>query len=715
MLLNDQWLYHRGSVKGAEVSSYDDSRWKKVCLPHCESLLQEERPYQGDCWYRKRLFFEPGTEDALHVLLFEGAMHTTDVWLNGQHSLTHLGGYLPFHVEIPSDAHDSGEVQLALRVNNEDNPDLPPGRPMRMLDRVYYGGLYRNVHQLTLDRLHITRPEICHLPGAGVFVGTRSCDETSAELDVRCGIQSRFDISHECWLQFTLLDPSGETVVSVQSTPMSIETDELRVIHQTLFINQPRLWSCESPSLYTLRLSLRDGRGEADQYDVPVGIRRVELSAERTFRLNGNPVYLHGVTRHPDSPGIGSALSDAAHARDARRIKQAGFNVVRCGDLPQSTAFLAACDQLGLLVINSLTGWEHGQQTAAHEQHLYDNCRALVQRDRNHPAIIAWDVSVYEGGMFEEMMTTMHTIAHEEFPGDQMISIGRSDSSSHDVYGLDCRLPVKNPSSKLTTLLLNYGGELDDPGGLPGVLERASAVHGIPHIGVIMTCMFSHLRGDRGGLNSGVMEDYRRPGESYDVVRALNPAAGPCAPFVRIQGDWLPGSESVLVVLSNCSVVSLFLNGQLVETGKASGDSRFSGLPHPPFMFSLPTYETGVLKAVGYIQDKEAAVHQLVTPGQASVISLRVDDQGIPLQADGADAVFVHAAALDQSGKVVPDELIEIRFQVEGAGIPLTPLAPDTRRGQASILIQSRQKAGEIKVTAYSPGLTEGLCRFASS
>ena len=713
MLLDHQWRFFRGSCEGAENPDFDDSRWEQVSLPHCVSDLFEERPYQGDCWYRTAIRKgEDSPIDALHYLLMEGAMHTADVWVNGEHICTHYGGYLPFHADMTAQSSTSEELVIAIKVNNDDNPDLPPGRPMRMLDRVYYGGLYRNVHELVLNRLHISRPEFCHLPGAGVFVGTQSCSDEKAELHVRCGVMNSFDIPHECRLRIKLDDAVGVTKVESESRSVSVEPGELFLFEENLTVSDPELWSPARPALHTLHLSLVADDRECDCMEQVVGVRHIELDDDKGFVLNGDAVKLHGINRHPDSPGMGSALSDAAHYRDAVRIRQAGFNLVRCGDLPQSPAFLDACDQLGLLVIDSLTGWEYGQQTAAHEQHLFDNCRMLVQRDRNHPSVIAWDVSIYEGGMFEEMMNTMHTIAHDEFPGDQMITLGRSPSSTHDVFGMDCGRRMSIASASLPTLLLNVGGELDEPEGALGFLERASTDMQVPHIGTVIGSMFSHLRGDRGGMNAGLLDEYRRPSPIAAGVRLLH--EGDPEPWITLASEWVPGVEKEIVVYSNCHVVSLFLNGEMVETGKSSSRQNFAALAHPPFVFSLPEYQSGTLKAIAYREDKEVASNQVTTPEEAVVLSLNVDLCGCELKADGADAVYVHAETLDQNGTRVTDSMIEVRFQIEGAGVALTPLNVAAVDGRASLLVQSRAKAGEIKISAFSPGLTEGLCRISS-
>jgi len=116
------------------------------------------RNYQGVCWYQPSFSAQPDWKGRIVYLKFQGAMQVADVWLNGVHQTTHYGGYIPFTIDISKDIRLDQSNTLLVRLNNSDNPEVPPGKPQNQLDFCYFGGLYRSVDLEVLDPLHITDP-----------------------------------------------------------------------------------------------------------------------------------------------------------------------------------------------------------------------------------------------------------------------------------------------------------------------------------------------------------------------------------------------------------------------------------------------------------------------------------------------------------------------------------------------------------------------------
>ena len=183
--MNQDWQFFRpgstaaspGSVssKGADVSAPADAQWEPVTLPHSVRLEPRDvsggRNYQGVCWYKRELPAQPEWKGRVVYLKFQGAMQVAEVWLNGVHRITHFGGYIPFTIDISKDIRFDQPNILTVRLDNSDNPEVPPGKPQSELDFCYFGGLYRSVDLVVLDPLHITDPILAYrVAGGGVFV-----------------------------------------------------------------------------------------------------------------------------------------------------------------------------------------------------------------------------------------------------------------------------------------------------------------------------------------------------------------------------------------------------------------------------------------------------------------------------------------------------------------------------------------------------------------
>ena len=158
-------------------------------------------------------------------------------------------------------------------------------------------------------------------------------------------------------IEVELFDENGNKVAEQSSKGQKIGAETNRLFIVSLKVKNPQLWSPDFPHLYQLRVSLFQGNKELDRVTEKIGIRTVRWEAGQ-FYLNGEPLFLRGTNRHQEYPYIGYALSDNANYRDAYKIKQAGFNFVRLSHYPQSKSFMRACDELGLLTMNAIPGWQ---------------------------------------------------------------------------------------------------------------------------------------------------------------------------------------------------------------------------------------------------------------------------------------------------------------------------------------------------------------------
>jgi beta-galactosidase len=317
-----------------------------------------------------------------------------------------------------------GEKNLiAVRLDNRDNRITGP-KPLVDLDFNLYGGLYRKAHLTIKDKLHITDPILADkAAGGGVFVTFPHVSKDAATVKVRTHVQNSATSSRAFALRTTLLDGSGKSVVSAESTPEDLAGGAGQKIVQELRVAKPKLWSPNSPTLYRLRSELVEKGKVVDTEETRIGIRRIEITQDG-FRINGEKMFLRGANRHQEYPYIGNALSDEAQYRDARKIKEGGFDYLRLSHYPQSPAFLDACDELGIVVMDCLMGWQYFGKDPAFAQLKLRECRDLVRRDRNHPCVILWEVSLNESPMPKSFIAAAHAAAHEEYPGDQCYTCG---------------------------------------------------------------------------------------------------------------------------------------------------------------------------------------------------------------------------------------------------------------------------------------------------
>ena len=363
-LLNDQWQFVQ-----------NDSNFTKahaVTLPHDWSILQRfdvnaptgnDGAYlpAGKGWYRRQLTLGKAYEGKKVRLYFEGVYMNSHVYVNGQLAGGWPYGYSAFWVDATPYI-KIGQNEIVVSVDNSQQKNC----------RWYSGsGIYRNVWLVTTPKTYI--------------------DDWSVQVNTP-------DI-HHVELSATVIREDGTTY------PIS----------RTIEVAEPRLWSPDDPYLYQTELEVPG----TDRISVTYGIRTIEFDGEKGLRLNGKPIKLNGACVHHDNGILGAAAYDEAEYRKARLMKEAGFNAVRTSHNPPSEAFLRACDEVGLLVIDeSFDGWrEHKNENVHDYSTLFDewwqrDVEAMVRRDRLHPSIFCWSTGneVIERKKIE-VVKTAHNLA----------------------------------------------------------------------------------------------------------------------------------------------------------------------------------------------------------------------------------------------------------------------------------------------------------------
>jgi beta-galactosidase len=384
------WKFFLGDPGGAESPSFDDASWRAVDLPHdwsIESKPDKDNPSGsgggffpgGIGWYRKT-FHAPADWKGNRVSVeFDGVYRDATVYLNGHKLGTHPYGYTAFTFDLTPELNFSGANVLAVRVDNSAQPN----------SRWYSGsGIYRHV------RVVVTNPT--HVAHWGVFVTTPEATGTSARVSIRARVANESSSTAEVTVETTLLDKTGNKIGSAQSK-LSIAAGREDEAAQEIAVANPGLWSPASPTLYRAVSTIRKEGKVIDQVTTPFGIRSLAWSAEQGLLLNGKPIKLTGGSVHHDNGPLGAAAFDRAEERRVELLKAAGMNAVRTAHNPPSSAFLDACDRLGLLVLDEpFDVWEahkvkfdYGSDFDAWWK---QDVSSMLLRDRNHPSIVIWGI-----------------------------------------------------------------------------------------------------------------------------------------------------------------------------------------------------------------------------------------------------------------------------------------------------------------------------------
>lgn len=719
----------------------DDRLWEDITLPHTSSmepLVMKEQQWTGVCWYKKVFTIDRGKKGKHVGILIEAAMNDATIWFNGVEIKRHPGGYLPFYIDISDRIRfDSGNI-LLVRLDNRANPSIPPGKPLKELDFNYYSGIYRNAYLIVKDKLHFTDPlEIDTIQGGGIIINTEKISAEEATLSISASVINQDQVAHAFSINAVLRDPSGTVAAAVNSESIIIPSLTALRVPLRIKVSNPQLWSPGSPSLYQLEaLLIRKGKVVGSE-TCGTGIRKIGISSKHGFLINGEHLSIRGTNRHQEYPYIGNALSDNAQYRDAWKIKEAGFNFVRSSHYPQSPAFLNACDELGILVMNAIPGWQFFGDSLFREI-SYQNTREMCRRDRNHPSVILWEASLNETVMPVDFMEKSHGIVHSELPFSDIYTCGWMDTV-YDVF-IPARQHAsppdywsKYPKSK-PILIAEYGSweyyaqnagfhqtEFKDlmpaersSRQLRGYGERQllqqefnfqeaynDNLNG-PAIGSSNWVMFDYNRGYATDIeSSGIMDIFRIPKFTFWFYRSQCDKEPVC--FIASYNN--EASSKYVRVFSNGDSVALYRNGVLISARKPDSNANTTNLVHPPFTFMMKTLETGILKAEAFLEGKSWAEHSVTTAGKAANLSLEADISNRELKADGADAIFIYASITDLTGNTVNDSKLPVHFTVEGDARLIGDNPINAEAGIAAILLKAGRIPGKITVKAESPAL----------
>ena len=695
--------------------------------------------------YRKEFRVDGGElKDKLVKLHFEGVYQKAEVFVNGQKAGQHHYGYTPFTVDITNmlkaaSAKEANEI--VVKVDNSEQPNC----------RWYSGsGIYRHVWLETMPALHISEN--------GVFVTTPEVNTDKARVQVEVTVQNE-----------SQADRNAAVVVGGAQLMVAVKAGESKTVSTTLFVNNPRLWSPESPTLYETKVELKENGTTIDHQTAKYGIRSFSFDAERGFILNGKPTLINGACVHHDDGVLGARAFDDAEIRKVRQMKEAGFNLIRTSHNPTTRAFLDACDSIGMLVIDeAFDGWRT-QKNPYDYSTVIDSCfrddiHAMVLRDRNHPSIISWSIGnevierkdirvVYTARQMKKAILekdATRPVTEALCAWDRDWEIYDPHAEVLDVVGYnymlfkhagdherDPKRVIWQTESYPRDAFRNWAVVNDFPYVVGDIVWTGLDYLGESGIGR------TYYKGEREGeswIKGGQPEwhgapcgdvditGWRKPishyremlwnkdTQLYMAVKEPNGYHGEIKTTMwSVWPTWeswtWPGWEGKPVeveVYTQQPEVKLYLDDQLVGTKQVSRDTEFKAV------FSVP-YKAGTLRA-------EAGGESVTLKTAGEPARLRLTPDRTVMTADGQSLTFVTIEVLDKQGTLVPEAAISCEATIKGAGTLLAFASADlkdtesytsshvkTWKGRALLVIRSTQKKGAVSVSIKSTLPTVGL------
>ncbi|MFV0466475.1 MAG: glycoside hydrolase family 2 TIM barrel-domain containing protein [Lachnospiraceae bacterium] len=360
-----------------------------VNLPYDAQLSSKRNPdaigtymtgyYDHGNWeYKKTFFIDKCDCEKKIIFQFDGVYERSQVYINGNYAGGKTNGYQQFFVDASTYLIPDTENEIKVIVH------LANGA------RWYSGaGIYRDVYMLTAPLIYISPNSV------QITTKDTDCRESTVEINAR--IQNESGIpSKKLRVRTTITTSSGEMIATV-NTPFTSIRNEVGSYHQTLSINEPKLWSAESPTLYQYSIELIDSENIIEYENGHFGIRSIQVSPKAGFCVNNQTVKLRGACVHHDNGSAGSVSTDFIELRRIRKLKEAGFNAIRTAHNPASPALLRACDQLGMYVMEeAFDVWNQTKMPLDYsldfQNHWEDELESMIQKSFNHPSVIMYSV-----------------------------------------------------------------------------------------------------------------------------------------------------------------------------------------------------------------------------------------------------------------------------------------------------------------------------------
>jgi len=765
---NQNWKFYLGDDSLAKQSNYNDSRWRKLDLPHdwsIEGKFDEKAPGTinegalptGIGWYRKS-FTIPVADKGKNIFIdFDGVYRSSTVWINGYFLGNRPNGYISFRYDLTPYLHFGATPNvISVKVDNSAQPN----------SRWYSGsGIYRNVwlvksshHGFANGYTYITTPEI-------------SANTATVQVQTRVDTASWSKRLH---LKIKIMDGSGKVAATTTVIVPGVGYDVGCTFREKLRILNPILWSIEHPYLYRVVCQIVEADKVVNEEATTFGIRSFNFDEHKGFFLNGKSLKINGVCLHHDAGALGAVVNKHAIERQLKILKEMGCNAIRTSHNPPAPELLDLCDKMGFLVMDeAFDMWKkkktqndyHLDWDKWHKQDLIDQ----IKRDRNHPSVFMWSIGneireqfdtsgiriakeltaivkaydptrpvtsaltetdpkknyIYQSGALDVLGFNYHHELYPDFPKNYP---GQKFIATETVSALETRGHYDMPSDSIRRWPHNGKDPLKDGNAdmTVSAYDNISAYWGSTHeetwkvikkydflSGMFIWTGFDYL---------GEPTPYPWPARS-SYFGIVDLAGFPKDVYYMYQSEWT--NKPVLHIFPhwnwqprkivdvwayyNCAdEVELFLNGKSLGVKRKHGDDLH-------VMWRV-NYEPGTLKAVSRLNGKTVLVKEIKTARKPAKIELIADKT--KLRADGTDLSYITVRLTDAQGNLVPNADNQIQFELNGPGFiagvdngsqtSLEAFNSSSRKaynGLCLAIIQSKNYKGKIMLTATSAGL----------
>ena len=749
---NDGWLFRLEDDSTFKQKAYEDTKWRKLDLPHDWSIEGQISPDLASCtgylpggigWYRKH--FKVSDKQARHYIYFEGVYNRSEVYLNGHLLGKRPNGYISFMYDLTPYLKEGEDNVLAVRVDHSRSAD----------SRWYTGsGIYRDVWMVSAGDIHFAQ--------WGIGWKATSLTDRRATVAVDVEVQKHVEASGKLEVKTSLFDAEGKEVAKASR---KIADGKVGTAKETLTLrmNKPNRWDLDTPYLYTLKTELLADGKLIDAAETNVGLRTLEFDPNKGFALNGRWMKVKGVCLHHDAGVLGAVVPPEVWERRLLNLKKyIGVNAIRLSHNPQAPVLYDLCDRLGLLVMDEasdewefpkrkwIKGWNKGEPGYQgsydfFEEWIERDVTDMVRRDRNHPSVFLWSIGNevdYPNDPYSHPVLDGTTINQPMFGGykpdapdamrigviaQRLAACVRAVDTSRPVTGALAGVVMSNQTAypeAVDVVGYNYTENRYDedhatyPDRIIYGSETGSGIdtwHAVRDRDFIFGQFIwtgTDYLGEAGawpsrGLGTGLLDFASQPKprawfrasmwrEEPVTYAGTYPKNRWVSPDAWDVWNYEPGQEIRVVCYTNAPQARLMLNGKEVGTMKPYDDK--SGIIY----WDIP-YEAGELVAEGCdASGKVLSSYTLRTTGRPYAIRVKADRETLSA---GKATAHIEIEVVDEKG--LPVKLADNVLGLEnGANNDMSEHRDNRQRvhmGRLLAYIQTTGEPGDIRITFTSP------------